>query len=172
VPVAHPDSRLGLYVRTRGDWELLETTADGSTRAQVEAPQLRDGPLWLQRPGDEWSRPSWIAHPSHLGQFAFFEDRAAPRITALRPPRSRGSATPYSRWALEARITELGSGVNARSSGFVVDGKKRPSEWDAVDRKLRWKPRVPPRAGTHRYVVIAVDKAGNERRVSGSFVIN
>jgi hypothetical protein len=62
--------------------------------------------------------------------------------------------------------------MNARASGFVVDGRKLPSEWDAVDQKLRWKPRTPPAAGKHHYVVIAVDKAGNERRVSGSFVIN
>jgi hypothetical protein len=172
VPLAHPDPRLGLYVRRAGEWELLDANTDTSTRAQVDVPHLRDEPVWLQRSDEEWSHAAWIAHPSHLGQFAFFEDRAAPRILALRPPRSRGSATPYSRWALEARITELGSGMNARASGFTVDGKRRPTEWDAVDRKLRWKPRAAPKAGTHRYVVIAVDKAGNERRVSGSFVIN
>ncbi|MGH7742767.1 MAG: hypothetical protein ACRENS_12190, partial [Candidatus Eiseniibacteriota bacterium] len=147
VPQAAAGKRLGLYVRGSGDWELLSTERDSS---------------------GAW----WIAHPTHLGDFSFFEDRVAPRITALSPPHLRGSAALYSRWALEARLAEQGSGVSARASGFMVDGRKRPTEWDAVDRKLRWKPRTPPAAGTHHYVVVAVDRAGNERRVSGTFVIN
>lgn len=145
LPAGRPLRRLGLYVRGNGDWELLSTEGD-SVR--------------------------WIAHPTHLGEFSLFEDRVAPHVTPLKPPHSRSSASPYSRWALEARIEEQGSGVNARASGFTVDGRRRPTEWDAVDRKLRWKPRTPPSAGTHRYSVIAVDKAGNQRRVSGTFVIN
>jgi murein DD-endopeptidase MepM/ murein hydrolase activator NlpD len=171
VPKTRPDPQLGLYTRRDGGWDLVDTSPDSSTRAAVAAGGGRERENWLSRSDDEWTRPSWIAHPSHLGEFAFFEDRLAPRIRLLRPPRHRGSQAPYSRWALEARITELGSGVNARASGFVVDGRKRPSEWDAVDQKLRWKPRTPPAAGKHHVVVIAVDKAGNERRVSGIFVI-
>lgn len=163
-PVTNPDRRLGLYVRSSGDWSLLEMEPDHTTREQARA--------WLTRSEAEWSRPAWIAHPTQLGEFSFFEDRIAPRIAVLRPPRHRGESVPYSRWALEARLTEEGSGVDARASGFVVDGKKRPTEWDAMDRKLRWKPRVAPAAGTHRYTVVAVDKAGNQRRASGSFVIN
>ena len=172
LPTLHPDRQLGLYTRRDGSWDLLDTAADTSSRAKLAEGGGEDRWSWLSRPDDEWERPSWIAHPAHLGQFAFFEDRVAPRIAPLRPPRHRGSATPYSRWALEARIVEDGSGVNARASGFLVDGKKRPTEWDAVDRKLRWKPRRAPAAGSHRYTVVAVDKAGNQRRVSGSFVIN
>lgn len=147
VPAGLVSRRLGLCVRGTGDWEWLTSTTDSSATV-------------------------WSAHPTHLGEFSFFEDRLAPRVTALAPPRHRGSVTPYSRWALEAHLTEEGSGVNARASGFVVDGRKRPTEWDAVDRKLRWKPRTPPASGTHRYVVIAADRAGNERRVTGTFVIN
>jgi hypothetical protein len=172
VPKERPDRQLGLYTRRDGGWDLLDTSPDSSTRASVAAGGGRDRENWLSRSEGEWAHASWIAHPSHLGQFAFFEDRVAPRIRLLRPPRHRGSAAPYSRWALEARIAEQGSGMNARASGFVVDGRKLPSEWDAVDQKLRWKPRTPPAAGKHHYVVIAVDKAGNERRVSGTFVIS
>jgi len=172
VPAAHPDRQLGLYVRNGGDWELLDTEPDAATRAEVSGARAPTLARWLARSEAEWSRPSWIAHPAHLGEFAFFEDRVAPRIALIRPPHHRGDPTPYSRWALEARIAEEGSGVNARASGFIVDGKKRPTEWDAVDRKLRWKPRVAPAAGTHHYLVIAVDKAGNERRATATFVIN
>jgi murein DD-endopeptidase MepM/ murein hydrolase activator NlpD len=171
VPVLHPGRQLGLYVRNGGDWELLTTEPD-STKPERLRPPIREGWVWLTRSDDEWARPSWIAHPTHLGEFSFFEDRLAPRITVLHPPRHRGSGTPYSHWALEARIREEGSGVNAHASAFLVDGRRRPTEWDAVDRKLRWKPRTPPARGTHRYVLIAADRAGNERRVSGTFVIN
>jgi murein DD-endopeptidase MepM/ murein hydrolase activator NlpD len=172
LPVRHPDRQLGLYTRRDGNWDLLDVSPDSSTRAAVSQSGGQERWKWLTRPDDEWERPSWIAHPAHLGQFAFFEDRFAPRITLLRPPRHRESGAPYSKWALEARIAEDGSGLSARASGFTVDGRKRPTEWDAVDQKLRWKPRVAPAAGTHRYTVIAVDKAGNQRRGSGSFVIN
>ena len=149
VPIAHPDRRLGLYVRRDGDWELLTTEPDTSRGAA-----------------------SVIAHPTHLGTFAFFTDRLAPRIALRRPPRHRGAAEPYSRWTLEARLTEVGSGVDSRASYFLVDGKRRPTEWDGVHQMLRWKPLAAPRAGAHRYLVVACDRAGNTRRATGRFVIN
>jgi len=171
VPVQAPDQQLGLYVRRDSGWELLATEPD-TTRMRPAPGAQREGEVWLQRPADEWARPSWIAHPTHLGQFAFFYDSIAPRVTPLRPPHHRGAAKPYSHWALEARFTEAGSGVDSRASYFIVDGSRRPSEWDGVHQRLRWKPLHAPRVGSHHYVVVAADRAGNVSRASGAFVIN
>ena len=147
VPDAHPDRQLGLYVRRDSNWELVGTESDST-------------------------RSTWIFHPPHLGRFAFFEDRLAPRIRALRPPRHAGGAKPYSKWVLEARLMEAGSGVDTRACYFVVDRKRRPSEWDGVHQTLRWRPLRAPGHGVHRYVVVATDRAGNARRASGRFVLD
>jgi murein DD-endopeptidase MepM/ murein hydrolase activator NlpD len=111
-----------------------------------------------------------IGETRHLGRFAMFADTLAPRIVARRPAR-RAVAGPYSRWALEARLVDEGSGVGARTSHFEVDGRPVPSEWDAEEGLLRWRPRRAPVRGTHRFVVVATDRAGNERRLSGRFAL-
>ena len=146
-PAREVSPRLGLYSRRDGDWELVTAKPDSSHDA-------------------------WLAEPMHLGAFALFEDRAAPRILLRRPPRHRGAAEPYSRWALEAKLTEMGSGVDVRGSYFVVDGQRRPSEWDGVHQTLRWKPRRAPASGVHHVTVVAADKAGNTRQVTGRFVLD
>lgn len=129
--------------------------------------------------GDGWS---WINSPldsalgrragetRHLGRFALFADTVAPRIAAPPAP-GRALKGPYSRWALEARVREEGSGVDARGSWFEVDGRRVPAEWDGDQGILRWRPARPPRRGEHRYVVVARDRAGNERRLAGRFAM-
>jgi len=76
------------------------------------------------------------------------------------------------RWALEARITEEGSGVDARASAFVVDGRRVPSEWDAVENTLRWRPLRPPASGRHELEIVVTDRAGNLRRRHAGFVLD
>jgi len=66
----------------------------------------------------------------------------------------------------------MGSGVDVRGSYFVVDGQRRPSEWDGVHQTLRWKPRRAPASGAHHVTVVAADKAGNTRQVTGRFVLD
>jgi murein DD-endopeptidase MepM/ murein hydrolase activator NlpD len=111
------------------------------------------------------------ADSRRLGTFALFADTLAPRITPLATARAAASGS-YSRWALEARLAEEGSGVDTRATAFEVDGARVPSEWDAEERTLRWRPRVPPAAGRHSFTVVAADRAGNTARSSGSFVID
>ncbi|TMQ50182.1 MAG: hypothetical protein E6K72_11670 [Candidatus Eisenbacteria bacterium] len=85
--------------------------------------------------------------------------------------RSRSTRTRW-RWQLEAVLTDAGSGVDPRASAFEVDGARVPSEWDAEENTLRWRPRVPPAPGTHRFTVVAADRAGNVARSSGTFVLD
>jgi len=103
-----------------------------------------------------------------LGRFAVFEDVAAPRIAAART--ARISTPALQRWALQCRVVEGGSGVDAERSYFEVDGRRVPTEYDLERGILRWRPLHPPAAGTHAYRVIAVDRAGNESQATGRFV--
>ena len=112
------------------------------------------------------------ADSRRLGTFALYADTLAPRIVARTPPARAAAAGPYSRWQLEAVLTEAGSGVDPRASAFEVDGARVPSEWDAEENTLRWRPRVPPAPGTHRFTVVAADRAGNVARSSGTFVLD
>ena len=139
-------SRVGLYRRSRDGWDYLSAKpAEGGT--SIEADSRR------------------------LGTFALFADTLAPRIT-LNLPRRKAAAGRYNRWALEAQLAEQGSGVDPRASAFEVDGVRVPSEWDAEERTLRWRPRRAPSAGEHRYTVVATDRAGNVARSTGTFVLD
>ena len=128
-----------------------------------------DGWQWLDAAADSGAKTT-RSSSRQLGAFAVFRDTLAPRVPrwAVAPDAGRG---PYSRWAFEADLVERGSGVYARASGFEVDGKRVPTEWDPEASRLRWRPASPPRPGTYRVVVIAADRAGNETRIEASFTI-
>lgn len=144
---AQPVPRGVALYRDQGDgWEWVGTAFDSATN----------------RIGGESRR---------LGAFALFADTLGPRIAPLAPAAHAASA-PYNRWALEARLTEEGSGVDARASGFEADGVRVPSEWDAEERTLRWRPHHAPSKGRHRFTVVAHDRAGNVALRSGTFVLD
>lgn len=127
-----------------------------------------DGWSWV---GDDQKDGRYEISSSHLGWFAEFQDTIAPRITPQAPPH-HAAPGPYNRWAVEAKLTEKGSGVDSRKCYFVVDGKKVAAEWDPEAEVLRWRPLAPPSKGTHRYDVIAEDHAGNQSIRSGTFVLD
>gem|GEM_PF-808456 len=129
-----------------------------------------DGWEWLERARGAGA-PSVTADTRRLGRFALFADQVAPRAGAPRAPRAAARGA-YSTWALTATLTDDGSGVDGRASHFVVDGRRVPSEWDAVRGVLRWRPLAPPAAGVHAVEVVAVDRAGNTARSAGSFVLD
>jgi len=144
-PSAPGRSRVGLYADDGSGWSWIATSLDSTLGRRV-------------------------GETRHLGRFALFEDTLAPRIVVRRAP-PRMVPGPYSRWALEARLTDQGSGVNARATRFEVDGRRVPSEWDAEARLLRWRPPRAPAKGGHRFTLVAADRAGNERRAGGRFVM-
>ncbi len=129
----------------------------------------RDRWAWADADFDS-ARRSFGIETDRLGQFALLRDVTPPAVTLLAAPaRARGSS--YSTWALTARVTDTASGVVGRASGFTVDGVRVPTEWDAEQRLLRWRPLAPPAPGRHAYRVEAVDRAGNRKVRSGVFVI-
>jgi murein DD-endopeptidase MepM/ murein hydrolase activator NlpD len=105
-----------------------------------------------------------------LGRFAIFADTLAPRITDAVPSRDP-VARGYPQWTLTSRLVDDGAGVAALETWFIVDGVRRPAEWDAVRNELRWRPMRAPARGTHRYEVVATDRAGNVARRAGTFVV-
>jgi hypothetical protein len=125
----------------------------------------------------EWNDAKWdsttrtfLMTTSRLGQFALVRDSEAPEVSPLPAP-SKAPAGPYSTWALSARVKDEMSGIEGDSSGFEVDGKRVPTEWDPEAHELRWRPRVPPAAGTHHYRLSVLDHAGNKTVRSGTFVL-
>ena len=112
-------------------------------------------------------RRTVTAETGRLGTFALFRDTTAPRVALQRAPKS-AATKPYSRWALEAAVTEEGSGVDARGSWLEVDGARVPTEWDPEAGRLRWRPARPPRRGAHQVLVVAADRAGNVAKTRGA----
>jgi len=169
TPLRRP-LRVGLEVP-----ELRRGSAAGGSHAvgreSVGTALYRDtGNGWELLGADVGQREGWIgAGTRALGRFALFRDVTAPRIRLLLPPRETGAGA---RWALEARITEEGSGVDARGSTFVVDGRRVPSEWDAVANTLRWRPLRRPASGRHDLEIVLADRAGNVRRRHAGFVLD
>ncbi len=146
APSHPPSARVGVYQDDGSGWSWVRSTYDSLTAC-------------------------FSADVRRLGRFALLEDRGAPRVTLRAAPR-RAAPGAYSRWALEARAGDDGSGIDGRESRFVVDGRAVPTEWDAEEGVLRWKPTRPPAPGAHRFEVIAVDRAGNRRRATGRFVLD
>jgi len=130
---------------------LRVAIAEAGRRGDLAA-RAPDGVALYRDAGGGWEylgaeaepRAGWVGAPSRaLGRFALFRDATAPRIRPRTPPRA-APAGDYPRWALEAVLTEQGSGVDARASYLAVDGRRVPSEWDAVANTLRWRPLRPP----------------------------
>ena len=164
--------RVGIEERGAG----LRSLKGGSPAPGGGAPATalyRDiGGGWELVGGDRGPRAGWIgAETRALGRFALFRDVSAPRIRLLPPPRGGGPG-PAARWALEALITEEGSGLDARASAFVVDGRRVPSEWDVVTNTLRWRPLRRPASGPHELEIVVADRAGNVRRRHAGFVLD
>ncbi len=144
----------------------------GSAETAASALYRDTGSGWEMLGADRALRAGWIgAETRALGRFALFRDRSAPRVRLL-PPARGAAAGPGARWALEARVTEEGSGVDARASAFVVDGRRVPSEWDAVEGTLRWRPARRPSSGRHAVEIVVADRAGNLRRRHADFVLD
>lgn len=165
---------LRVEIETQGS--RRRTVAGGSQVAGRDSPGTalyRDtGAGWEWLGADLERREGWIgAGTRALGRFALFRDVAAPRIRLRSPSRAAGSVDAV-RWALEARISEEGSGVDARASSFVVDGRRVPSEWDAVENTLRWRPLCRPASGHHELEIVIADRAGNVRRRHAGFVLD
>lgn len=125
-----------------------------------------DGWSWVGAQRDSVRR-TVTAETGRLGTFALFRDTTAPRVALQRAPKS-AATKPYSRWALEAAVTEEGSGVDARGSWLEVDGARVPTEWDPEAGRLRWRPARPPRRGAHQVLVVAADRAGNVAKTRGA----
>jgi hypothetical protein len=156
----------------RTAWRFASATLAGT----LAAPRVAF--YHVGREGWEWcgAIPDSVHHriaaeSRLLGRFAVCEDTQAPRITLRRTPRL-ASKGPYSAWALVAALVDEGSGVNVKATHFIVDGRARPSEWDGVRSELRWRPLHAPKRGPHHFTVIAVDRAGNVGRASGTFVLD
>ena len=132
----------------------------------------RDGESW------EWADAEWDSaarsfrvNTSRLGQFAMIRDTTPPVVRVVTPvPRPRKGGA-YSTWRLAAVARDAASGIAGRQSGFTVDDRKVPTEWDAEEKVLRWRPRTPPAPGTHRYRLEVRDRVGNLTVRSGTFVI-
>ena len=140
---SHAPSKVAIYRRAGDGWDWVGGTFEPAAR-RIEGDSRR------------------------LGEFALFRDATAPRVT-LRPPPARAAKGPYSRWALEASVTESGSGLDARGSYMEIDGRRVPTEWDPEKSVLRWRPARPAATGTHRVRIVAADRAGNLSSTRGSF---
>jgi hypothetical protein len=155
----------------RSAWTLTlrERPAEGVNPFRVGVYRWRGNRWdWIRSVSDA-TAGTRSAESRRLGRFALFEDVQAPRVR-LRGARA-GAPGPYSRWALEASVTERGSGIDAIGSKFTVDGVEVPTEWDPDHARLRWRPLTRPAKGAHRYTVRVVDRAGNTVEASGRFSV-
>jgi hypothetical protein len=171
TPLRRP-LRVGIEVQGPGR-EAAEGVARARGRKSTVTALYRDsGDGWEWLGAEVARRAGWVgAETRVLGRFALFRDVAAPRIR-LMPPARRTGGEGVGRWALEARVREEGSGVDARASSFVVDGRRVPSEWDAVAKTLRWTPLRRPASGRHDLEIVVADRAGNVRRRHADFVLD
>jgi hypothetical protein len=171
IPISDEYALLSEHLPLKKSWRITMALSRGR-RADGVGLYRRGSNGWAwQATSYDSVRNQLTAESRRLGPFALFVDRVPPRI--LSEPKSEWEpSSPDARWRLEARVEDDGSGINAAASYFVIDGRPMPSEWDADQNRLRWRPRARPDAGTHSYQVIVVDRAGNRSRAAGSFVLD
>jgi hypothetical protein len=188
VLVARPTSHTGLpagATGVRATFELLPVSPPLRGAVPVTLAVPRDlareklGVYHRDREGEawEWTDADWdsAAHAfrltaSRLGQFTVLRDTTPPAARVLVPAKIPKPGA-YPTWRLAARVGDAASGVHGRRSAFTVDGVRVPTEWDAEEKVLRWRPLTPPAPGTHRYRLEVTDRAGNHTVRSGTFVI-
>ncbi len=115
---------------------------------------------WIYEGGDpDPARGSISLKFRRYGRFALLLDESPPVITEVIP--ANGSRGLPQRPAIEARVQEIGMGLNYDGVAFVLDGSPLESEFDP-DRGLS-KVLDPPvlSPGRHVLVVLATDRAGN-----------
>jgi hypothetical protein len=179
---AHPRGRASGLVALGEPWQVepsrhpLRVPARVSLAAPTGASLDRVGVYRLDSGGWSWigadrdSIAGAVAGNSwRLGRFGLFRDTLGPRVTLLKPPARTARGRPYSRWAVEAVVTENGSGMDTRASWFEVDGRRVPTEWDPEAGRLRWRPARPPERAKHSVLIVATDRSGNQTRTRGSF---
>jgi hypothetical protein len=137
--------------------------------------------LGLYRFGDdgwEWAgaRVDSVTHRvdvdlRRFGRYSLFHDETAPRASLKEPPR-RAPKGEYPTWAIEAAVTEHGSGLDPRASHLELDGKAVPTEWDPEAQVLRFRPAKMPSKGSHEAAAVVVDRAGNSARTTRTFVLD
>ncbi|HEY6572440.1 MAG TPA: M23 family metallopeptidase, partial [Candidatus Eisenbacteria bacterium] len=113
APDSAPQERVGLYRLDSNRWQWVGARLDSVTRA-VSGESRR------------------------LGRFALFRDETGPKVALLQPAAPKSNRGPYSRWSVEASVTDAGSGVDAGRSYLEIDGRKAPTEWDPEAGRLRW----------------------------------
>lgn len=112
-----------------------------------------------------------VTEVSRLGTFILMRDSLPPVVGAPRVvPAAR--VGPYSRWCVEARVSDALSGIDARASSLMVDGDRVPAEYDAESRVLRWRPLVRPRGAAIDVEVHAVDRVGRSARRGARLVLD
>jgi hypothetical protein len=104
----------------------------------------------------------------HLGSFGLFRDDIAPRITLRSSPVRSAAKAPYSRWAIEASVSDGESGIDGEQSFLEVDGQRVPTEWDPEAGVLRWRPLRAPVQAAHEVAVVVADRAGNVSHEAGT----
>ena len=147
LPADHPRDRMGVYRRDgdAGRWEWADAEWDSTAR-------------------------TFRAASTRLGQFAMLRDTTPPAVRVV-PPLVRPRRGDYSTWRLSAHANDAASGVAGRASAFTVDGARVPTEWDAEQHVLRWRPLAAPAVGRHHYQLEVQDRVGNRTVRTGAFVI-
>lgn len=112
-----------------------------------------------------------VAEVSRLGTFTLVRDTLPP---LLGNPHVVAAARvgPYSRWCVEAPVSDAMSGIDARASSMHIDGDRVPAEYDSDARVLRWRPLTRPRAAAIDAEVHAVDRAGRSARRHARLVLD
>lgn len=109
-----------------------------------------------QRDSTRHTLTAAIIYPSI---YAVLDDRIAPTISDLSP--EPGSTVDGRDLVLQARITDIGKGIDASSIVMTLDGKRVDGEYDPDRRLYKYPLTRTAASGRHTLAVQAADKAGH-----------
>ncbi len=142
--------RMGI---ARGKWGLFHRKGGGAWR-------------WV---GQETTRDGVGATITALGDFVILEDCIAPRI--LSPVPEDGTQLTGSPPRLVVRVTDVGSGFEARAANISLDGEALLAVWDVDEGTLSVGLDTVLASGRHTWAVQVTDRLGNRTEEKYTFSI-
>ncbi|MFH1679663.1 MAG: M23 family metallopeptidase [Candidatus Eisenbacteria bacterium] len=116
------------------------------------------------------NRPEFTVSTSSLSRYALIRDEAPPSVYGLRP--SQGAVIANARPRLQAKVSDIGSDFEAEDVQIFLDGRHVIAEYDPERELIFYGVKSPLAVGSHRFAVVATDRAGNSSKSEATFYVS